>query len=362
MSTQRQWSIRAYRDGDEREIFELWKLTLLRGEENLEKWLKWWNWRYKENPAGSGIIWLAEHSGKIVGQYALIPVRMKIGAETILTAHSLDTMTHPAYAHQGIFTTLANKAYEDAAKRGIKIVHGFPNRYSHPGFINNLDWADVVTRQILIKPFQWRNAIRLKVNNKFLSAFLALSAASVFNKFVVRTQKAPNIENMEIREVTSFDDRIDTLWDKISPKYQIISVRDRDYLNWRYVSTPDVPYSIYVAEKDKEICGYLVSRIKQWDTTRLGVIFDILAESVEVAHCLLSMVGARFESDQVDTAFCRMIENKILSPALKRSGFLTVPAIKEVPLGVRSNESGIPQDFLKDPQNWFIQIGDSDWM
>jgi hypothetical protein len=37
-------------------------------------------------------------------------------------------------------------------------------------------------------------------------------------------------------------------------------VRDKEYLNWRYVDVPDVDYTIYLAEEGEEICGYIVLR------------------------------------------------------------------------------------------------------
>lgn len=54
---------------------------------------------YKENPAGEGVIWLAEHNGKIVGHSAAIPIIMKIDCKTVAAFQSIDTMTHPGYRH-----------------------------------------------------------------------------------------------------------------------------------------------------------------------------------------------------------------------------------------------------------------------
>lgn len=362
MSTQRNWSIRAYRDGDEYGIFELWKLTLSRGEDNPEQWRRWWNWRYKENPAGTGISWVADDGGKIVGHDGLIPVKMKIGDQLVTAFQSGDTMTHPDYRHQGIYKKIATKAYSEAKENGFCIGYGFSNADSYAIAVNKLDWLSVAPRQIWIKPFRWRNTVDLMVKNKYAATFLALGGRLIFNRLVVMTRKPPAIKDVIINQASSFNNRINAFWDKICRQYQIISVRDRDYLNWRYVSAPDVTYSIYLAEKSGEICGYLVSRVKPWDNTSLGVVFDILAESAEVAQCLISRAVSQFIDDRVDAVFCRIVENRILPCALKRSGFFTVPFAKEMPFNVHSVNSGIAEEFLKDPHNWFIQVGDSDWM
>ena len=82
----RKWSIRAYKEGDEGGIFELDKAVHPSAASDMEQWLKWWRWMYKDNPAGTGKIWLAEDDGKIVGQYAIVPVKVKIGNKVILSS------------------------------------------------------------------------------------------------------------------------------------------------------------------------------------------------------------------------------------------------------------------------------------
>ena len=103
------WSMRAYREGDEDGILELWKATYPEKEYDREGWLRWWHWMYKENPAGPGRIWLAEYDGKIVGQYPIIPVLMKIGARIVTAFQSINLMTHPDHRRQGIYESLSGK-------------------------------------------------------------------------------------------------------------------------------------------------------------------------------------------------------------------------------------------------------------
>jgi len=80
------WNLRKYRNGDEQAIFEL--LNIAYG-----KWhsLEYWKWKYKKNPAGSPIIWLAEHNNKIISHYGIIPIRMKVG-NTYMTGSFSEVM------------------------------------------------------------------------------------------------------------------------------------------------------------------------------------------------------------------------------------------------------------------------------
>lgn len=58
----RQWGVREYKCGDEGEILKLH--TLVFGSEAKADW---WQWRYKQNPAGEPVIVLAEAEQGIVG-------------------------------------------------------------------------------------------------------------------------------------------------------------------------------------------------------------------------------------------------------------------------------------------------------
>jgi GNAT superfamily N-acetyltransferase len=97
-------------------------------------------WKFRDNPDGPPIIAVAEDQGKIVGQYALWPTTLRLGPHIIRGAQSLDTMTHPDYRGQGMFTVLAEQCMRFAVARGIEVLYGFPNESSYPGFVRKLDW------------------------------------------------------------------------------------------------------------------------------------------------------------------------------------------------------------------------------
>ena len=60
---ERVWSIRAYKKGDEDDIFELTKAVHPEQEYDWKKWMRWWRWMYIDNPAGDSRIWVADHDG-----------------------------------------------------------------------------------------------------------------------------------------------------------------------------------------------------------------------------------------------------------------------------------------------------------
>lgn len=97
-------------------------------------------WKYGDDPFGPTLVVVAEDGNRVVGQYALWPTPLRLGAKVYLGAQSLDTMTHPDYQGQGMFTKLASVCYEAAARRDVVAVYGFPNASSYPGFIRRLNF------------------------------------------------------------------------------------------------------------------------------------------------------------------------------------------------------------------------------
>jgi hypothetical protein len=144
-------------------------------------------------------------------------------------------------------------------------------------------------------------------------------------------------------------------------------VRDKEYLNWRYCDVPDVDYTIYLAEKNKEICGYIVLRSVKVPEVRgllLGCIFDILAlpDQDDVIHCLISRAIEYFEKEKVDAIGCKMIVNKRFQKVFRKHGFIYSSFIKYGHFCVYSTHQKISETYLKDMSSWFIQLGDSDFI
>jgi hypothetical protein len=98
------WSIREFNEGDEEQIRKLRAISLSGSKDS-----KWWKWCYLDGPDGPAIDWLAVAGKKVVSQYPVLPLRMKIKGQTCLGAHGFDGMTHPDYQRQGIYTELGNK-------------------------------------------------------------------------------------------------------------------------------------------------------------------------------------------------------------------------------------------------------------
>jgi hypothetical protein len=294
-----------------------------------------------------------------VGQYAIMPVKVKINNKVILLSQSLDTMTHPNYRRQGIFEKLAKKVYDEAEVENIHIVYGFPNKFSQPGFINKLSWFNIGLIKLWFKPLNWQKVITQKMKNKYLQKILIIGANLVFDNLFIRTQKPPEIIGLAINQIDYFDERFDKFWIETCNQSNIIVVRNKNYLNWRY-EAPDTNHSIFAAEKSGKICGYIVLGDTMEGDISVSHIFDLVAQSEGVMNHLLFKAVENCRQNKVDLILYQLIANNAYHQALKKNGFLSLPFLKGGYFCAHSSSSFIPKEFLSNPENWFVQIGDSD--
>ncbi|MBN2074615.1 MAG: GNAT family N-acetyltransferase [Dehalococcoidales bacterium] len=356
---ERKWIARQYKDGDEDAIFGLTKAVY--GEQDKDVWMRRWQWIYKDNPGGVGRIWLADDNGLLAGHYSLVYMWLKIGDKIVKASQNIDQMTHPDYRRQGIARTLATKALEEAGSEGIPVTTAFTNESSYvidlkTGFVN----IDLL--KALVKPLELKKILGKYVSNKFLLKTGAGIMSMLIGIFR-RTVKAPEVEGLKITRVTRFDERINDLWKEIADDYRVLVVRDREYLNWRYVDIPDIEYTIFTAELEGKILGYMVLRCESQPGLTFGRIYDLVVPAGQqaVAHTLILKAIEYFKERKADLVIYRVIAGKSLIKTLKKCGFFTVPFThQKTDFLIRTNTADFSEELFITPGYWFVQTGDSD--
>lgn len=319
---ERAWSIRRYKEGDEKGIFELTKAVYPEKEYNREKWMQWWTWEFRNAPAGPAIILVAEQEDKIIGQLALIPLKMKIGNQIVRSAIELDDMTHPDYRRQGIFSTLIGPASIVAKEEDIKIIYASPTEMAYSVHLKCRRF-DIKGFKFLFKPLNLRNILRNYISNRLQLKLATIIGGLIIDLFF-RGKKYVNIDDLTINRISSFDDSIDDFWRRIFSGYEVIVVKNKEYLNWRYVKISNKNYVIYLAKEKEEVCGYVVIRAQKSEDLTMGCIVDIIAplNRMDIIDQLISAAIEYFEDEKVDLIITKMIANKLYLKAFKRKGFI----------------------------------------
>lgn len=138
-----------YEKGDSLgKVVELFTETFYWTKKFSRNYLKW---QYLDNPMGKVVSFNAfSEDGQLAAHYATIPIYMKLDGKKELGLLSLNTATHPNHQGHRLFTTLADKTFQYAKKKGYKFVIGVANANSTHGFLKYLGFYMVAPLEFKI--------------------------------------------------------------------------------------------------------------------------------------------------------------------------------------------------------------------
>ena len=318
-----------------------------------------WRWQFLDNPAGRGWVRLADHDGRIVGQYAAIPTRFRVQGRERVLAMSCDTMTHPDYQRQGMFVTLADELYAEIERLGVSVVWGFPNAASRPGFVGKLGWQDVHEFALRVKPIRSAAVVRRWVRSEPLASALG-AIADVAARVVLPRPRARR--RADIRPLADFDARFDELWARHADGAPLTQVRDAAFLRWRFCALPAFGYQPFEVVVDGRLEGYFVLRVVTLFDLSVAALVDVFPYPIGDGDVIREVLG--FAEDHArahGAAFLTALLPASVEADLRRAGLLAVPTRlnpRRWYLGCRSAPSEAA--FFREVTNWYITYGDSD--
>lgn len=314
---------------------------------------------YFNNPAGDAFVKIAYDNDNhtMAGQYIVIPRDYFIHGQTYKSVLSLNTLTRDTYRGQQVFTKLAEAVYGSCKDHEVSFCYGAPNPNSFPGFVKKLSFKNMGEIPLYLKII---NPFRLLCDKAHISYShddkkVNLNAVNITGKYRIVKITTDNI------------DLFNPFWKKINKKYEVVGVRDAQYIKWRYIDLPRREYNIYMALKENEPCGYIIGREAEVAGIRCGMLVDFLFEKgkYDVGDLLLNTVISEFKMNKIGLVGSLMQMHTEEAELLKRKRFFICPKkmlpqpfpivyrqFKELP--VESEQ--IATNF----KNWFITMGDYD--
>jgi GNAT superfamily N-acetyltransferase len=317
-----------YRPDDRHALDALYRRVL--GDERAEALERRWEWLYLHNPnlpGGSPLIWLARDGTAIVGQYATMPVRLWVNGGEIDAAWGTDVMVAPEGQRQG----LGNRLFDTWDQNvGASIGLGLTDA-SH-GLFKKLQWPDLGRVPRFVKPIGG-------TVGRLVATLLPLGGV--------------------VRRVHHFDERFTRLWERVAPRFAFAVRRDAPYLEWRYVQTPHLRYSIAALVRRGEAAGYVVYRHVDEPGRRITALVDFLADPADprAMRCLLRWVER--EAVAAGSSLIRVFATNIaFQDTLRTSGYHTgKPGMRFV---AKINAVPVPPTFYDSFEQWHVTLGDSD--
>ncbi len=317
-----------------------------------------WRWKFEKHSK----IYVAEVNGSVVGLRAFIVERLKILDKVWLAGLGVDIMVHPDFRRYGIASQVANEAFVEMERAGIPILVGFPNEAAFQAYSRRRsDWRHVCSVPMLVRPLNFDGILGKYVRNPLLRALVKVLTQVFWGIFF--HGKVHRAQGFTVSQAEGFDERFDALWEEARQQYQVMLVRDRAFLQWRFKERPRAEYVVLVAERDGKLLGYVVLREAQMFGLNLGFILDILTANQNVAAALVSEAREYFKKRRVDAIGCLMLEHAEYFKVLRKAGFVIAPkrAIhKEFYFGVQVKPSTLAHEIINSRERWYITFADVD--
>ena len=349
--------VAGYSPGDEAAINALYNEAF-----KTSRSLDLWRWKFQQIPLNHLVVVRSlKRDGEIVGHGASIPARFKLGAGEIVAGHMVDFGMRPSVRFDTSLYRL-NRALERNLRetwigQGMAFVYGFPNDNAyefHKRIAAARDFLEIPVWTKWLNPYG-------RVVGRIPSKALQLTGRRLSGAYRSLKSRAGKTWVRRARGIVPLpepDERLDLLWDEVSPDLGIALRRDQKHLAWRYYGKPGRPYSVWLLEDAERPVGYAVTSIQEEDV-RVGYVVDALCRP-DRTEALLEDVIERLALSGADLVRCLATASSRLAGALKGLGFRKeVQGVRMIGLVFeRCPDPG----YLFEEQNWYVTYGDMDGM
>lgn len=215
-------------------------------------------------------------------------------------------------------------------------------------------WKAISEFPVLVYPIRFQGLFNRYLHFPPLSLVFGGVARLIHTLFFWK-KKENEAGQIEVEEVSQLDDHFESFCEKSSFLFPFSGVRDRAFLNWRYLRHPTRRYVLYRMMAKGEMRGYIVLRKVDLLNFNSAVIIDLLALD-EKALIRLVTKGIDFARKQgADLLGVMIPQGHPYEGLLKRRGFL--PSLKTFSFLIYPH---INHPSLFSPEKWHFNWGDTD--
>jgi hypothetical protein len=323
-------------------------------------------WKMRSDPIAARHQWVTEIDGQIAATLLRVVKSVRIKGRDFPLRDNVDVVVDPRHQKRGLYIAMSRHAWDSPQYSELPLSFSYSTnprirrKNENPGvrtFANSI--------QVLEKPYRPRAVVarRRERHGGRLPAPLA-SLRIALRKLSNRLQHPPYWRSAKgpwsITTLERFDDRIDAFFEQASQPFDLVIVRGRDYLNWRYCDPAAGRFTVRAAEQQGRILGYLV-----WKITDGGAhIADVLAlpGRTDVLRSLIEDALQNLRRAGVEQVRSWMISRHPYNRVLRRYGFIDSKGDVGFRYWAESFE-GCDLGFLAGAgARIHLTLGDSDWI
>lgn len=224
--------------------------------------LERYKWLYKNNPQGHAHTWLArERVGEeIVGFTSIYPRKFLVEGIVACGGIGFDAFVRPDHRRKGIALALHQASLRAMNRKEVpfRFMCGPPTRANLEA-LKKAGSQVIGTLRYVSIPFTMSGLMTMLHCPKNYSEKVANFGTAV-DRLLKKLCKVlnNNASNISVRVVESVDERFDQLWEEIAANFHIIGLRDRQYLEWRYIENPVCTQKLVSMEYKGSLLGWAV--------------------------------------------------------------------------------------------------------
>ena len=356
MKTKVEWNPYHIKEYDIAKLSDL-RQSMADGSSRRSTEAAYYKWKLFENPIDDGAAVVVEKDSKVAGMASITSKSFSINSKSVKSAEIGDTFTHPKYQRLGIFSTLVNNIREYAVSDlKIKFLYGTPNEKSLPGYELKLNFHQIQSANTYnyVLPLKIKKVVKKYTDNSITSHIL-LTLFTLYIKTLnlfLRTKGT----GYYIHETDEITEEMGSLWEYSVKDYDIINIRNEQYIKWRFINNPDL-YKIYTVFNKDVLIGYFVLKEGVWNGLKVNYLADYIfipGQRSGIIYAIKWIIEYSLIND-FDLLSCWASNIRPLKNVLLLTGFLRY---KKVPIICYSNEFG--EKLINKSYKVYFTMADSD--
>ncbi|NLK26555.1 MAG: GNAT family N-acetyltransferase [Euryarchaeota archaeon] len=357
--------VRGYRHSDDESIVEFlssnmeWPAACINGTK-----LDYWRWKFLSNPLGFHLLCVAEIDGKIVSHCASIPVRMNVVGKEVLASQGVDLFTHPAHRGHGLIGQVMECRNRIKEEHDIAFDFGFPNRAAYQLSLTKHGFRDMGIDMMQYRYITDQEQFFRKVRFGPLKKLGYTSLLKLRQSLAMGTDSGADLT---VGPEERFSDEATNIYLRERERFDLISRRDADYLNWRYCDPRSGGFLRRAVREGTHFVGYAIYKIEEREGTRYLNIVDLLVEGGRT-DALASLLMDSLEVSRqthAETVLCCLPKYHPYGRSFQDLGFIAqLRMTGDMPMRMIWADRGLVElDVLKrGSPRCHVTLGDTDWL
>ena len=298
-------NIRLFDKGDTESFLELYEQIF-----NKPGKQEWFEWKYQNNPYMQHVpIYVAKDKDKVIGARPFFALDVAWDDKTWTAIQPCDTMVHPDYRGQGIFTRMTQQSLDFYSDQPVDLIFNFPNDKSRPGYLK-MDWKEVMSIPEWYRFNDLNKPIASESESRFLNyvSNIITNCGAIYNSLCDWTSPSPSprIETEVTKSIPT--QALTELYEYAKPN-SIHAVRNEQFYNWRF-NNPQRQYKTILAKEKGTVKGAAITGMPKYNELTHARITEILPKKNQDSNVIISILDRiidEYSHADVISAFDEML-------------------------------------------------------